>query len=543
MGLPALFTPGKRREAFAWTALLFSLAGFIGGAIAAASNIISATTYNHSTGTTSKWVPTAIGFISCMVCFIGALRVFLETRPMKLSLQKTINLWATLGLTICVACCSFALIVCCAVLNWKDCISTVVILFIAALVNIACYVCALIALHNPQKMLRTDESVALLDINMPNTQHKIWREMSIAEMVGNVIITIIVVFFVVILGSFTVTTAVRAADAKAILPLGRMYDVPVSGDVYQQTLPMHMSCIGNSSANMTFVLLHDHDTCAASLAPLQEELARYNNRVCIYDRAGYGWSSRGYNTITTQTHAKHLTLLMKISGESTQCVLVGHGDGAKVAMAFRKYTPGRVKGMVFVDTNVFGEVEKRVAALKGTDYEADRERELARLSRLRMFSPLGISTDVPDGGAEVFGDAYAGLKYNYRQPQQWNSRYWDMYQLVKDTDDTGYDSNFFDSVPNGELGTVPLLVLTSHPDTTNETCSSLGFEEADGTKECELARKVSYTHHITALVTSKMSARSQLETCPPPCGHTMAWDHKEWIAERINEFVSATVTV
>jgi pimeloyl-ACP methyl ester carboxylesterase len=81
------------------------------------------------------------------------------------------------------------------------------------------------------------------------------------------------------------------------------------------------------------------------VAPELAQLAR----VCVYDRAGYGWSEVSPKPRTSTSIAGELHQLLKNAGEHGPLVLIGHSFGAYVVRSFANSFPEATAGLVLVD--------------------------------------------------------------------------------------------------------------------------------------------------------------------------------------------------
>jgi pimeloyl-ACP methyl ester carboxylesterase len=82
----------------------------------------------------------------------------------------------------------------------------------------------------------------------------------------------------------------------------------------------------------------------------QRELAK-NVRVCVYDRAGYGWSGPPAGRQTFDDKADDLRQGLRAAGIFPPYVLVGHSVGGIIARRFAVRYPGDVAGMALVDSS------------------------------------------------------------------------------------------------------------------------------------------------------------------------------------------------
>src|SRR4051812_22484398 len=110
---------------------------------------------------------------------------------------------------------------------------------------------------------------------------------------------------------------------------------------------LHISCTGTGSP--TVVLepgLGEPSTAMALIAPAVST----TTRVCVYDRAGRGWSeSAGHAEDGVQTATSLHTLLGR-AGERGPFVLAGHSAGGIYVQNFAALFPGDVAGVVLLDS-------------------------------------------------------------------------------------------------------------------------------------------------------------------------------------------------
>jgi pimeloyl-ACP methyl ester carboxylesterase len=118
---------------------------------------------------------------------------------------------------------------------------------------------------------------------------------------------------------------------------------------------------------------------------IQRELAG-EMRVCLYDRAGIGWSDlppRGPRTFGDM--AAELHDLLSIAGIPGPYVLVGHSAGGIVARQFAVRYPGAVSGIALIDSSHEDQVRRR-----GVDGWPYGQRELLIRAAKRQARILGM---------------------------------------------------------------------------------------------------------------------------------------------------------
>ena len=107
---------------------------------------------------------------------------------------------------------------------------------------------------------------------------------------------------------------------------------------------LHLNCTGNGSP--TVVLEAGASAFAIDWSLVQPEIAR-TNRVCSYDRAGFGWSDSG--TAGEAGVVTDLQKLLQAAGEKPPYVMVGASRGGIYVRLFQLQYPDQVAGVVLVD--------------------------------------------------------------------------------------------------------------------------------------------------------------------------------------------------
>jgi pimeloyl-ACP methyl ester carboxylesterase len=148
-----------------------------------------------------------------------------------------------------------------------------------------------------------------------------------------------------------VETVGLAADQRSYPAPGRLHDV----GGYR----MHLDCTG--SGGPTVVLTSGLGAFSAHWARVAPAVAA-TTRVCVYDRAGQGWSDDAPDPQDGSAAAADLHALLDRAGEDGPYVLVGHSIGGDHAMTYAARYPEEVAGMVLLDaTNPYGATEDDAA--------------------------------------------------------------------------------------------------------------------------------------------------------------------------------------
>lgn len=110
---------------------------------------------------------------------------------------------------------------------------------------------------------------------------------------------------------------------------------------------LHINCIGTGSP--TVVLepgLGERSTAMAWVAP---DVAS-TTRVCVYDRAGRGWSESIDTPQDGVAVATDLQTMLERAGEHGPYVLAGHSAGGLYVLNFAQLYPDKVAGVVLLDS-------------------------------------------------------------------------------------------------------------------------------------------------------------------------------------------------
>jgi pimeloyl-ACP methyl ester carboxylesterase len=131
----------------------------------------------------------------------------------------------------------------------------------------------------------------------------------------------------------------EAADAKAYPMPGRLVDVGGHR--------LHLSCTG--AGTPTVVLEPGAGEMSSILGWIAPAVAR-DTRVCVYDRAGRGWSEPADSAQDGAQIATDLHTLLRRGHVPGPYVLAGHSFGGLYVLTFAARYPDEVAGMVLVDS-------------------------------------------------------------------------------------------------------------------------------------------------------------------------------------------------
>lgn len=147
---------------------------------------------------------------------------------------------------------------------------------------------------------------------------------------------------------------------------------------------------------------------AASWVHVQREIS-HRAPTLAYDRAGYGGSDVDSADRTLDRMAGDLAELLDAIGETAPVVLVGHSWGGPILRAFAARHPGRVAGIVFVDSSLAEAMSPFAARISSVSF-----RVVGLLARCgatglieRMTFSHGLSEDYTDSDRGVMIRDYA----------------------------------------------------------------------------------------------------------------------------------------
>jgi len=133
-------------------------------------------------------------------------------------------------------------------------------------------------------------------------------------------------------------TVRQAAEASALMP-GRLIDVGGHR--------LHLSCTGSGSPT---VVLEPGAGGMSSTMDLITPAVAGDTRVCVYDRAGRGWSEPVDTPQDATRIATDLHTLLHRGQVPGPYVLAGHSFGGLYSLTFAAQYPDEVAGMVLVDS-------------------------------------------------------------------------------------------------------------------------------------------------------------------------------------------------
>jgi len=145
---------------------------------------------------------------------------------------------------------------------------------------------------------------------------------------------------------------------------------------------LHLHC--KSQGHPTVVM----DYGLGGISPLwyqvQSQVAKFTS-VCVYDRAGYGWSEPSPHPRTSLIMVQELHTLLKKGGIAGPYLLVGHSLGGLNMRLFASQYPSDVVGVVLVDA-----VPANVYSRLGNEFRKNMAATRQMFGSLSIISRLGI---------------------------------------------------------------------------------------------------------------------------------------------------------
>jgi pimeloyl-ACP methyl ester carboxylesterase len=195
---------------------------------------------------------------------------------------------------------------------------------------------------------------------------------------GRILLYPVIGFLAVAAISGTYQTVGASADARANPIPGQLIDVGGHR--------LHLNCTGSGSP--TVILQPGAGEMSSNMGWIAPAVAR-NTRVCVYDRAGRGWSEPAYSPQDGTQIATDLHTLLQRAHVPGPYVLAGHSFGGRYVLAYAAQYPDDVAGMVLVDSTA---PARAAADSQTTSRSADSYNLVGRLSALASTSArLGLA--------------------------------------------------------------------------------------------------------------------------------------------------------
>lgn len=229
----------------------------------------------------------------------------------------------------------------------------------------------------------------------------------------------------------TIQSAQTASDAS-LTPPGSIFHINANG----VDLQMHLFCFGGdtNSGDLAATVIFEHGGGANSMTVLglaKEVESVYGNRVCVYDRLGYGFTPSLYTSSGeegTKTSLPNtgvlLSKLLTAAGESGPYVCAGHSAGAEVCLWFAHEQGSDVTGVAMMD----GYPD----LIRAGTFRPAQPADDSILGSIQTFAVLAGATGftrglVGDPGPDFVPESEKATSISlYGQVRFWLAQYWDV---------------------------------------------------------------------------------------------------------------------
>jgi pimeloyl-ACP methyl ester carboxylesterase len=242
----------------------------------------------------------------------------------------------------------------------------------------------------------------------------------------------------------TVYEATARGASAIVPPAGRLIDV----GGYR----LHLDCQGRGSP--TVVL--DAGLGGASLDwSLVQPMLQKTTRVCVYDRAGMGWSDRRDGVPTPSHLADELHTLLSNAGEAGPFVLVGHSLAGKNVRLFAAAFPAEVSGMVLIDARS-ELIDRQMSAADTDGFNSALKAQALASSLARHVGLVRLLGGALVGEPLLSGKTAIEMALLQTEPAAINETYAE--GMVRSSDDA--------VLAHQSLGTLPLTIIAAEQNMT-----------------------------------------------------------------------------
>jgi pimeloyl-ACP methyl ester carboxylesterase len=320
----------------------------------------------------------------------------------------------------------------------------------------------------------------------------------------------------------------RALNAHP--PMGKLVDV----GGYR----LHILAEGDAKGGPTLVWIPGGHGPGLALYHLHKAL-RGEMRSILFDRPGTGWSDTGPFPVSTKREAEELHTLLTNAGEKGPFIVAGHSYGGLLAANYARRYPQTMAALVLLDPtppDVFTYLPGGV----GPDVPLGLVRSGQMPGALKLF---GLWTDPTEamkqrGGAlppllkkieAALGEVNEPMNARRAAPAgDWVAASlfseWFDPQLVAEL--TVYD---------GELGALPVYLITPEGDTTAPVVKGMGV------KDEEIPRALNFLNHARKRYLA-ISSKSEFIKAPDGTGHNYPYEAPEFVVEQVRNILAKSRT-
>ncbi|MBN1956529.1 MAG: alpha/beta hydrolase [Anaerolineae bacterium] len=269
----------------------------------------------------------------------------------------------------------------------------------------------------------------------------------------------VLLLLVLLAAGYAYQARTTAADFERLPAPGQRVDVG--------GYSLHIFCQGEGSP--TVVVDAGNGDFSLGWSLVQPEVAQFT-RICTYDRAGYGWSDPGPAPRTARQIAQELHALLVNAGVEGPYVLVGHSMGGYDVRMYASLYPEEVVGMVLVDSGHEDQLDRLPA-----EYTQIFQQQNSYLGVMGLMARFGVLRLMGRSAGEQ-----ALPPYVLQLPEDVQNVYLTMMSHPSYFDATlGEIQVLAETCAQvsglGDLGDLPLVVLTAENSVDVETLQAIGL--------------------------------------------------------------------
>ncbi|MCP4417730.1 MAG: alpha/beta hydrolase [Chloroflexi bacterium] len=253
---------------------------------------------------------------------------------------------------------------------------------------------------------------------------------------------------------------------------------------------MHINCTGTGSP--TIILDAGQGGWSSDWANLMPQLSQ-NNRVCAYDRAGYGWSDAVADNPSPQDAANDLAALLTTAQIEPPYLLVGFSHAGLADRIFAAQHADQMAGMVLIDpatefdneimsAELIKQQQSAVGMFKGFEL-------MAKVGLLRLLGTQNMADSAPFIGTNP---ADPDVYYTFiAAPQWWATSAQEFVSHLN-------DEHLAMVRDNGAIQDIPLIIIGSDTLETTGNAAMDGLQATRHEKLSALAAQSSQGEFIIA---------------------------------------------